>query len=96
MSESAPEVLVRERVGRLDSVRGWRREVGKIYRAMRRGEIKTSDATRMAYVCDIGHRLVQVEEKLKQVEQWNKQLQEPQPALPSLEYSYQPEAEARP
>jgi len=49
----------------------------------------------MAYVCDIGHRLVQREEKLQQVDQWNRQLQEPQPALPSLEYSYQPDAEAR-
>ncbi len=51
MSEKTKETGKRPpRVGRLDTVGGVVAELGKIYRAARRGDIDTQDVTRLAYV----------------------------------------------
>lgn len=38
------------RVGRLDNLSGVLREMGKVYRATRRGEISSSDASKFIYI----------------------------------------------
>jgi hypothetical protein len=43
-------------VGRLNAPEHWEREVGRIYRAMRRGELDSSEAARQAYVAECGLR----------------------------------------
>lgn len=62
-------LLPRTRVGRLDSVMAWRRELGKLYRAMRRGEMPPDLGARLAYVAQVAAKLVQVEEELRAAKQ---------------------------
>lgn len=57
------------RVGRLDTVAGWRREIGRVYRAMKRGDIAPSDGTKLAFVADLGARLCKVEQELAELTQ---------------------------
>ena len=52
-------------VGRLKTVSDWMREVGKVYREMRRGEIDTADGTKLTYVANIGAQLARFEEELQ-------------------------------
>ena len=59
-------VVPRSRVGRLDTVQCWRKEVGRIYRAMRRGDLDPQDATKLAFVAQIGARLTEAEEQLRE------------------------------
>ena len=59
-------VVPRSRVGRLDTVACWRKEVGRIYRAMRRGDLDPQDATKLAFVAQIGARLTEAEEQLRE------------------------------
>jgi hypothetical protein len=84
MSEAATEVIVRPRIGRLDSVRGWRREVGKIYKAMRCGAIPATEGTKLAFVADIGARLTRVEEQLRKFDDMARQLERLEGRAPAL------------
>ena len=45
------------KVGRLRTVADWHRQVGKVYRAMRKGFIPKEDGTRLTYVANIGAQL---------------------------------------
>jgi hypothetical protein len=53
------------RIGRLDTLRGVRAELGRVYREARRGELATEQATRLASVLDMIRRAL-VEEVLEQ------------------------------
>ncbi|MEP7314190.1 MAG: hypothetical protein ABI859_16525 [Pseudomonadota bacterium] len=82
--------LVREiRVGRLDSVAAWRKEIGRVYRAMRRGEIAHDIGTKLTYVANVAAQLVQVEEQIRNQDRIIEELQRrpgmvtaPTPLLP--------------
>jgi hypothetical protein len=52
-------------VGRLKTVSDWQREIGKIYREMRRGEINPTNGTRLTYVANVGAQLAKIEEELQ-------------------------------
>ena len=64
--ENAPEAtfMPRQRVGRLDSVANWRRELSRLYRKMRSGEIPADIGTKLAYVAGVAAKLVQIEQEL--------------------------------
>ncbi len=53
-------------VGKLESVSDWRRQLGKIYREMRRGELRPEDGTKLAFVANLGAQLSRLEEELKE------------------------------
>ena len=73
-SASEQQIISKPRVGRLDSVQAWRKEVGRIYRGMRRGEIPTQVGTRLAFVAEVGSRLSRVEEELKVAQEMSEKL----------------------
>lgn len=60
------------RIGRLDTIGGVVRELGRLYRAARRGEITSAEAARLAYIAtqiraaievgDLERRLTELEE----------------------------------
>jgi hypothetical protein len=59
------------KVGRLDSLAAIHREVGRLYRAARRGEIETGDALRLSSILKLAieaHRLAELEPKLAALE----------------------------
>lgn len=53
------------KVGRLETVNDWRRQIAKVYREMRRGELPHEQGTRLTYVAQIGAQLAKVEEELR-------------------------------
>jgi hypothetical protein len=59
------QIVPRVRLGRLDSVAAWRREIARVYKQMRRREIPSEDGTRLTYVARIGAQLTQIEEELR-------------------------------
>ena len=64
--EQMPKAVVmpRQRVGRLDTVANWRRELSRLYRKMRSGEIPADLGTKLAYVAQVAAKLVQIEQEL--------------------------------
>ena len=74
--EAGQGELVKEiRVGRLDSVAAWRKEIGRVYRAMRRGEIPHDIGTKLTYVANVAAQLVQVEEQIRNQDRIIEELQ---------------------
>jgi hypothetical protein len=76
-------------VGRLTKLEDWRREIGRIYREMRRGELATENGTRLTYVANIGAQLAKFAEEMRELEALRQQLARIQqqsglPALPDL------------
>jgi len=67
-------LLRRIRVGELNTVDQWRREIGKIYREMRFQKIPTEVGTRLVYVAEIGARLAKMAQELCELEQLRQQL----------------------
>jgi hypothetical protein len=70
------EVLKRIRVGQLNTVDQWRREIGKIYREMRFQTLRTEIGTRLVYVAEIGARLAKMAEELQSLEELRQQLEQ--------------------
>lgn len=68
------EMLKRIRVGQLETVDQWRREIGKVYREMRFQTIRTEIGTRLVYVAEIGARLAKMKEELNELEALRTQL----------------------
>jgi hypothetical protein len=71
-----PDELRRIRVGALDTVNQWRREIAKVYREMRFQMIRTEIGTRLVYVAEIGARLAKMQEELKELETLRQQLEQ--------------------
>src|SRR5581483_11021649 len=82
-------VVVRKvKVGRLRTVAHWRREVGRVYRQMRRGEIPAELGTKLAFVARLGLDAAKNEEEVEQLKILNARYQAlltgtPLPALPA-------------
>jgi hypothetical protein len=70
------DLMPHMRIGRLETVAQWRRQVGKIYRDMRKGRIPKEDGTRLTYVANIGAQLAKYEQELAQVDELARQLEE--------------------
>lgn len=68
------EMLKRIRVGELETVDQWRKEIGKVYREMRFQTIRTEVGTRLVYVAEIGARLAKMKEELNELEALRAQL----------------------
>ncbi len=64
--DPAGVLMPRVRVGKLDSVVAWRREIGKVYRAMRRGDMDHDIGAKLTYVANVAAQLVKIEEELRQ------------------------------
>jgi hypothetical protein len=71
---TAGQVVKPVHVGRLETVTDWRRQVGKIYREMRRGELPHEHGTRLVYVAQIGASLVKIEQELSELQRLREQL----------------------
>lgn len=59
-------------IGRLDSVGGVRREICRLYRDARRGDLNVADASRMANILALAGRLLEgqeLEERVKKLEE---------------------------
>ena len=50
-------------MGRLESLADWKRQIGKVYRLMRRGELATSEGTRLIYALEAGARIAREESR---------------------------------
>jgi hypothetical protein len=59
------EFLPRVRVGRLRTVEDWLKEFGRVYRAVRRGEICTQDGSRLAYMAVSGKAMAEAVQQMK-------------------------------
>jgi hypothetical protein len=70
------EELRRIRVGQLETVNQWRREIAKVYREMRFNTIRTEIGTRLVYVAEIGARLAKMQEELESLEDLRRQLEQ--------------------
>ena len=53
------------RVGRLEELSDWKRQIGKIYRSVRRGEMATEVGTRLVYMLEAGARIAREESREK-------------------------------
>lgn len=82
------DFLPRVRVGRLLTVADWLREFGRVYRAVRRGQISTQDGSRLAYMATSGKEMAKAVQELRELEALRQQLQalrgESSHALPML------------
>jgi hypothetical protein len=58
----------------LDEVAGWLTELAALYRAARRGQIPTEQATRLGYLCGVAAKLAKDLEELKRAEAIHAQL----------------------
>jgi hypothetical protein len=59
----------------LNQAQGWLKELGNIYREMRRGQLASTCGTRLAYVASVGARLAKDLEDLKEAEAIRAQLE---------------------
>jgi hypothetical protein len=78
-------VLRPPRVARLNTVAAWAREVGLLYRSMRRGEMPSEIGSRLAYVARVGAELTRIEEQLREAVAIEAQLRRMDGAPVSLE-----------
>ena len=76
------DVLPNIYIGKLDSVRDWQIELGRLYRQMRRGEVPTTYGTRCAFVGQIGAQLAKAREELAAIEALRTKLAELQGSTP--------------
>jgi hypothetical protein len=75
------------KVGRLRTVADWHRQVGKVYRAMRKGFIPKEDGTRLTYVANIGAQLAKYQEEIRELTLLREQLEAGRSGrLPALEH----------
>lgn len=51
-------------VGRLDTIADWKRALGKIFRATRKGEISSSEGARLTYIANSGVQAAATEERI--------------------------------
>jgi len=81
-------VIPSVRVGRLDTVDEWRKEIAKVYREMRFGKIRTDEGTRLTYVANVAAQLAKIAQELRELEVLRKQLEQLQSGtvLPAQEY----------
>ena len=69
----------------LDEVAGWLAELASLYRAARRNQLDTQDASRLGYLCGVAAKLARDLEELRQLEKMGKdfaELQQRQQQLP--------------
>ncbi len=62
-------------VGRLDTVNDWRRQIAKVFREMRRGELAPEDGTKLTYVANIGAQLAKIQEELLEAQALRQELE---------------------
>jgi hypothetical protein len=77
------------RIGRLETVAQWRRQIGKIFKAMGHGKCQKDEGTKLTYVANVGAQLAKVEQELAQVENLARQLEEVKAFLGSRGMSLQ-------
>jgi hypothetical protein len=82
------EFVKRVKVGRLRTVANWRREISRVYRQMRRGEIPPELGTKLAFVARLGMDAAKGEEEIEQLKSLNARYDAllhgtPLPALPA-------------
>lgn len=69
------QLLRRVVIGRrLSTVAGWRRELTRIYREARRGELPYENATRLTYIANVAVQVVRLEEQLQKIDQLRREL----------------------
>ncbi len=72
-----PPVVKLARVCRdLNSAAGWLKELSSIYRSARRGQLDSSEASRLAYIASVASKLARDLEELRHVETLQRQLAE--------------------
>jgi hypothetical protein len=76
------EVVKPVYVGRLETVSDWRRQIGKIYREMRKGELAAEDGTKLAFVANLGAQQAKVAQELQELQQLREQLARVQAGSP--------------
>lgn len=87
----AGEFTKRVKVGRLRTVANWRREISRVYRQMRRGEIPPELGTKLAFVARLGLDAATNEEEVEQLKALNARYEAlisgtPAAQLPALEH----------
>jgi hypothetical protein len=63
------DLMPRIKVGRLETVDEWRKEIGKVYRAMRTGTLRSDEGTKLTYVANVGAQLAKIEQELGAIEE---------------------------
>lgn len=71
---AAGEYIKRIRVGRLETVGQWRRLVGRIMRAMLRGEMPLESGTKLIWAARVGSDMAKAEQEQRALEEINAKL----------------------
>lgn len=83
------------RVGRLESLADWKRQIGKVYRLVRRGELPSAEGSRLVFILQAGAQITREEARQKHEDEQREQVarleaqlaalqgRSPQPALPA-------------
>jgi hypothetical protein len=75
------------KVGRLRTVADWHRQVGKVYRAMRKGFMPKEDGTKLTYVANVGAQLAKYQEEIAELTLLREQLEAGRGGrLPAIEH----------
>ena len=79
----------------LHEVSGWLAELASLYRAARRNQLDTQDASRLGYLCGVAAKLARDLEELRQLEKMGKDFEElrQRAALPNYSGDYGTSAE---
>ena len=73
------------RIGRLEELSDWKRQIGKIYRAVRRGEMATEIGTRLVYMLEAGARIAREESREKHEKEQREQVARLEEQLTALQ-----------
>ena len=78
MARRAAEVLPLDavRVGKLLTLADWHKELGRVYRAVRRGEIPSEVGTRLAYMAQTGAKMAEAIQELQELSSLRARLEE--------------------
>lgn len=59
-------MFVTPKVGRLQTVADWHRQIGKIFRQVRKGRLPSQEGTRQTFIANVGAQVARYLEELRQ------------------------------
>jgi polyhydroxyalkanoate synthesis regulator phasin len=73
------------RIGRLESLSDWKKQIGKVYRMVRRGELPSAEGSRLVFILTSGAQITREEARQKHEEEQRAQVERLQQQLEALQ-----------
>jgi polyhydroxyalkanoate synthesis regulator phasin len=80
-----PPPDTRRRVGRLEHLADWRRQIAKVYRAVRKGDMPSSEGTRLVFILQAGAQITREESRERHEAEQRAQIERLQEQLAELQ-----------